>query len=122
MRISDWSSDVCSSDLTAPAPSNSICPPTEIRPSSGRSRPATMLSRLDLPEPDGPINAVRPGPAAMANASATLQAADLPQWRTPDRLPRHWDRKSAVWGKSVSEHVDVGGGGGLKKKTKKVHT
>src|SRR3546814_2228837 len=36
-----------------------------------------MLSRLDLPEPDGPINAVRPGPAAMSNASETLPSRRL---------------------------------------------
>ena len=46
-----------------PSSSNSTSPPTAIRPLSGFNRPATMLSTLVLPAPDGPNRAVSPGPA-----------------------------------------------------------
>src|SRR3546814_16960643 len=46
MRISDWSSDVCSSDLMVPAPLGLPCrtrPPAFRSPPSGRDAVATMV-------------------------------------------------------------------------------
>src|SRR3546814_11969853 len=81
MRISDWSSDVCSSDLPV------LRRPPETEPPPGRPfRPATALVfALML--------------AAILFASAALQA-----W-----LGEAGDRKSVVQGKSVSVRVDLGG-------------
>src|SRR3546814_21126910 len=80
MRISDWSSDVCSSDL-----------PVCLRCALPRTRCATLLAT-----PNGTAVA-NPGP-------------DIPS------VPR--DRKSVVWGKSVSVRVDLGGRRIIKKKNK----
>src|SRR5581483_5049034 len=41
-------------------------PPTDTVPPSGRLSPATMLSRVDLPQPDGPTMA-RNSPGATSN-------------------------------------------------------
>src|SRR3546814_1394841 len=47
MRISDWSSDVCSSDLAAPQrPWRSASRPS--RSASGRGRPAPMADMVDF--------------------------------------------------------------------------
>src|SRR3546814_19752182 len=68
MRISDWSSDVCSSDLLTSSsrrgswntmPTSDVgpstgCPSTVTRPLDGRSSPETMRSRVDLPQPEVP--------------------------------------------------------------------
>src|SRR3546814_19310063 len=81
MRISDWSSDVCSSDLPVPVPAD--------------------LSRLVLLE-----RATLSQPAVIAGQLCVLclVARGLP------------DRKSVVWGKSVSVRVDLGGRRIIKKK------
>ena len=34
-------------------------PPTKTRPAVGRSSPAMQCMRVDLPEPDGPMTAVK---------------------------------------------------------------
>src|SRR3546814_18719985 len=97
MRISDWSSDVCSSDLL---------PRSRLRP----ARDAALW---------------RPWPQrARAHRARSLQRR-TPARLCRKRLESHlWraallDRKSVVSGKSVSVRVDVGGGGIVKKKKKK---
>src|SRR4029077_1686544 len=50
--------------LKPPAESNSSVPSTEMRPRSGASRPATMLTIDVLPEPEGPNSAVTPSGAS----------------------------------------------------------
>src|SRR3546814_13283447 len=79
MRISDWSSDVCSSDLRRHA---SGMP-------GGLRRGRRTLGHCAAPRPGG-------HPAF------------------------HGDRKSVVWGKSVSVRVDLGGRRIIKKKRKKL--
>src|SRR3546814_19232732 len=89
MRISDWSSDVCSSDLLAGA--------------------ARLSSRRPCPPPDG---------GSAAAAAERAQRAD-PRRDRVGRLSRSGDRKSVVQGKSVSVRVDLGGRRILKKKNKR---
>src|SRR3546814_16534494 len=83
VRISDWSSDVCSSDL---------CP---ARPA--RARRDVGLLRRSGDEPTRAVDAARREEGPLA------------------------DRKSVVWGKSVSVRVDLGGRRIIKKK-KSTHT
>src|SRR3546814_20951007 len=93
MRISDWSSDVCSSDLvTARAPDAAANyregrrPPS--RHSQSRRRPSLFVGD-------------RRGPRAAGEQVAARE---------------HADRKSVVWGRSVSVGVDLGGRRSIKKK------
>src|SRR3546814_17787415 len=90
LRISDWSSDVCSSDLRPRA----ACRAGARRLGSGRRRPA-----------HGTVD--RGG------------AARRPCPRPDDDVPRRvhtGDRKRVVVGKSVSVRVDLGGRRNIKKK------
>jgi hypothetical protein len=54
--------------------------PIQTRPEVGRSRPAAVCSRVLLPEPDGPITAVKvPRPnVASTPASATTGCRSVP--------------------------------------------
>src|SRR3546814_13869755 len=89
MRISDWSSDVCSSDLTEARSLAEVIPDADIF--LGLSAPGVlkpeMVARM----------AARPLILALANP-------------TPEILPEEAraDRKSGVKGKSVSVRVDLG--------------
>src|SRR6476469_286232 len=58
----------CGGWLKPPAESNSSVPLTEMRPRSGVTRPATMLTIEVLPEPEGPNSAVTP--SAVSNFAA----------------------------------------------------
>src|SRR3546814_13821122 len=93
MRISDWSSDVCSSDLGGPHPSQTR---HEQRPDAACPRyPHPKEARQDC----------------LADAARCLPVPRLTPCG-PVRSPRHPaspDRKSVVTGKSVSVRVDLGG-------------
>src|SRR3546814_2489996 len=92
MRISDWSSDVCSSDLpTAPGRARSPC--------RGHWRRESR--------PDGP--AARRRRRAGRHSSAR-----------PARRQAGGDRKSVVYGQSVSVRVDLGCRRLIKKKNKEL--
>src|SRR3546814_16112531 len=98
MRISDWSSDVCSSDLTVRRQSPGISP--RIKPTVTVRAYLTAIdhnhgfrSSHECPDPCGS------GPPPGSGGSA----ADL-------------DRKRVVSGKSVAVRVDLGGRGRLTKK------
>src|SRR3546814_19522931 len=97
MRISDWSSDVCSSDLADPADDHQG--PAR-RPAAGLRR---RLQRARL--------AVRRGPRPGAVDGVQRGRAG------PELQCRRPDRKSVVSGKSVSVRVDLGGRRIIKKKT-----
>src|SRR3546814_3246146 len=90
MRISDWSSDVCSSDLSTL---------TALRSRLDSSRASASVSSLALPSP---ISCRFPSRCKRRNQEAP---------------PRDRDRKSVVEGKSVSVRVDLGGRRIIKKKT-----
>src|SRR3546814_12049264 len=101
MRISDWSSDVCSSDLP---------PPRRGRPMGvwGGSRRTAMrqTSKRRASREDG--GAKPPAPRASLYEDVTRRIiAELEAGR---------DRKSVVSGKSVSVRVDLGGRRIIKKK------
>src|SRR3546814_16059569 len=123
MRISDWSSDVCSSDLTGHGggPDGTCWLNTA---GSNHSDPGFRASRY---YPDIPLGlCLRNG-----NVRACFAGLPAPMAARPDlRLPapaRAWhpapgrsapgpkpstaaDRKTAVWGKRVYERVEHGGG------------
>src|SRR3546814_13989763 len=102
MRISDWSSDVCSSDLAArnmqglrsvgEIEDRAYAKLGEGVSPNGASRPRLPLTQL---RPTGPRRA-----------------------RPEDQLGSLRDRKSAGWGKRVSVRVDLGGRRILQKKNK----
>src|SRR3546814_15763666 len=102
MRISDWSSDVCSSDLGFDAPFSADM----IRPK--RIAMFSSLRKLFKSEPD-PREARRP------LWNAVVAAARAPHWYAEGGVP-DTDRQSVVSGKSVSVRVDLGGRRIIKKK------
>src|SRR3546814_13244523 len=92
MRISDWSSDVCSSDLAAPSSIHAM-----IQPSHVLRNDQTLITSCTI----------RTGSSsAAAVAGGSTNAAK-------------GDRKSVVEGKSVSVRVDLGGRRIIKKKKNK---
>src|SRR3546814_17472043 len=99
MRISDWSSDVCSSDLAeefalAGRHARSL-------PAGGGAR---MVALVDMGKAMPEYFAARVGPAAQAAGELRI-ACQKP------------DRQSVVEGQSVSVQVDLGGRRILKKQT-----
>src|SRR3546814_6577012 len=103
MRISDWSSDVCSSDLRAGS---------FVGPSTRGPRRERMLAR-----PGGFRRALSGHrPARWRIAGRRGGALFLPVRTDPQHHPE--DRKSVVKGKSVSVRLDLGGRRIIKKKKK----
>src|SRR3546814_6844546 len=95
MRISDWSSDVCSSDLRLPADHATDTPPDD--------PPAPAVPSQGAP--DGTPVAQKPATGPVAGR------------RRPGGAGVAGDRKSVVEGKRVSVRVDLGGRRVIKKKT-----
>src|SRR3546814_12943008 len=110
MRISDWSSDVCSSDLIAAA---IAADPYD------RARLAALLDehrrRLDTFQ-EGIQSGLLAAVDAMTPEQREQYAERMLRHGPPGAPPRPEDRKSVVWGKSVSVRVDLGGGRRIKKK------
>src|SRR3546814_19539060 len=103
MRISDWSSDVCSSDLLADPPlRRSRRPPCARRQLQTRSAGQT----------EGPARAYRAGRGRCQGSVAHRR--DDQRARTPREA-----RKSVEWGKGVSVRVELGGRRSIKTKMKK---
>src|SRR3546814_6546536 len=106
MRISDWSSDVCSSDL-ASAP--------------GADRVEDLLARMTLEEKVAQLEVVWTGKTGIFDANYQFDAAKMAKVY-PDgiggvaRPSDAQDRKSVVEGTSVSVRVDLGGRRSIKKK------
>src|SRR3546814_16121186 len=107
MRISDWSSDVCSSDLAREG-----------------VEPARQRQREHRRDADPRIGVARVGIGLHQRRRGGHPYLGLPALRDiarigPDRpaLEAELDRKSVVEGKSVSVRVDLGGSRIIQKKT-----
>src|SRR3546814_15822820 len=111
MRISDWSSDVCSSDLMIRLLDRLLlflslmC--AGLSPAMATERAPLVLAAASLQES---LTAAADAWAAKGHARPVLSFAGS------SALAR--DRKSVVSGKSVSVRVDLGGRRSLKKKNK----
>src|SRR3546814_11740706 len=92
MRISDWSSDVCSSDL------HGSTTPTAF-PVNG---PLSLACSKSFPASRPPYRLARPEVACSGRPGITL----VPTTSAPRRCG---DRKSVVLGKRVAVRVDLGG-------------
>src|SRR3546814_13180483 len=99
MRISDWSSDVCSSDLRVQR--------HEVLGAGGDVGDVGIPVVVDVGEPIA-VGA-RPVPLHLTSVAVRRRRGRLGRWR---------DRKSVVSGKSVSVRVDLGGRRIIKKKKK----
>src|SRR3546814_16733126 len=111
MRISDWSSDVCSSDLRA-----------------GRRRGARVLAAVHVLRCAAADHAVRRPATAIVTITVIVTVivivlrCSLPFSRVFTAIRRRSpsvtasDRKSVVWGKRVQVSVDLGGRRIIKKK------
>src|SRR3546814_18476772 len=102
MRISDWSSDVCSSDLPCP---------------SGLD--LQQAGRKALVDADRAAGRVRNCPFLRRQHDHARHFGAFGGGGPARRQPR-LDRKSVVSGKSVSVRVDLGGRRIIKKKNKKM--
>src|SRR3546814_18387354 len=120
MRISDWSSDVCSSDLRRHQSSRS---------GADLARVARVLDTVALAaRPRRRVVAVSPPDRSAAYRAACTsdsfrpgrRPTDFARWQGPAirTATTPGDRKRVVSGKSVSERVDLGGRRIIKKKTK----
>src|SRR3546814_11056544 len=101
MRISDWSSDVCSSDLLA------LCLSSSATPAGSSSSPPAAASSAGVASA-GSGYAPR---SSRKRASRQLPAAQA----TPSGVR---DRKGVGEGKRVSVRVDLGGRRYIKKKNR----
>src|SRR3546814_14698577 len=113
MRISDWSSDVCSSDLPDPRPAPA-CPAVVIRTAirRGSSRRAPPPSLPSRPTAHHQLSSTHPEPAfggAPFDPPTSHMPAPTGQLISALHCERLPDRKSVVKGKSVSVRVDLGG-------------
>src|SRR3546814_13396184 len=105
MRISDWSSDVCSSDLEA----DGVAGGAEIAPYEG-----------DVAGFDGDVGAGAHGEAevGLGEGGGVVDAVTDHGHRAA--LSLEADRKSVVWGESVSVRVGLGGRRIIKKRKKMI--
>src|SRR3546814_11389187 len=97
MRISDWSSDVCSSDLAARLDSVRATRQSAAMPDASKTTSPTSAGAAS-----GDADPLR-----AHGGFADLVGYALKRWE---------DRKSVVEGKSVSVRVDLGGRGVFKQK------
>src|SRR3546814_14344691 len=118
MRISDWSSDVCSSDLVTRLGDRGRHRPTrrlspDRRLEAGAPGAAEGLTSANCHRRSHPYGERASPPVAMlAPVPGVGQARERPYDAT------RADRKSVVSGKSVSVRVDLGGRRIIKKKKK----
>src|SRR3546814_11242861 len=106
MRISDWSSDVCSSDL--------------LRMNSPRQLRSTPCPRRRLVTGDA-LAALSRSPTPWRSTTSRTMSPTW-KWQHSRRVSRRADRKSVVKGKSVSVRVDLGGRRVIKKKIHRITT
>src|SRR3546814_14385402 len=111
MRISDWSSDVCSSDLARFKDRHRRAAARRIPVDDRRQ----LVVRVDASERGGQLVAVEDvvGQDMIGRADLLEQDRAL--------MPVRGDRKCVVSGKSVSVRVALGGGRILNNKKKNIH-
>src|SRR3546814_15142110 len=109
MRISDWSSDVCSSDLKIEPIRTTVLP--DFTAKVGEL--ITMLNEAN--EADRSV--LIPNGAAIAEKVGQMRTNALAERATAESETAAKDRKSVVYGKSESVRVDLGSSRSLKKKT-----
>src|SRR3546814_20121744 len=113
MLISDWSSDVCSSDLAAGLLEAAVEPAEEAREPAGAAVVVlALLQRLEHGR------AQRRGQDD-GNDHRQCHRRDDRDGELPVDNAGGAERTSARWGKSVHGRVDLGGGRLIKKKTRK---
>src|SRR3546814_15276581 len=115
MRISDWSSDVCSSDLS---PTTYL---TQWRVADSRAESMRMRSGAEIARYDRTACSIAGHRANEWAGCASCSKLIVPPIDTTMRQKHsargiHIDRKSVEKGKSVSVRVDLGGLGIIKKK------
>src|SRR3546814_12306382 len=121
MRISDWSSDVCSSDLIGLAAGTQqgveavltyllVYVVTTI---------GAFLFVMQLRDADGAMVESIPAYAGLSKRQPGLAAAMAVFLFSLAAIPPLLDRQSVVSGKSVSVRVDLGGRRNIKKKKQK---
>src|SRR3546814_13382277 len=115
MRMSDWSSDVCSSDLLCPYHDQALAPFKALHFHDGVNLTLGLPIVRTSPDHGTAFNIAGrgradPGPTIAAIAMAARMAAAREQSRA--------DRRSVGSGKSVTIRVDLGGGSAIKKKNK----
>src|SRR3546814_16942663 len=103
MRISDWSSDVCSSDLYAPF---------------GRLIPCETVITVDSSSIRTPIVGLITEDVYHAGQLVIPAGTEVHGTAQTDRKRERIDRKSVVSGKGVSVRVDLGGRRSIKKKNR----
>src|SRR3546814_12981073 len=108
MRISDWSSDVCSSDLRI------VDSPSAANGHSAVNKPTAFAMHANARRARSRSANARPRAWLAATCSATAP--------TTVATTNTADRKSVGEGTSVSVRVDLGGSRIIKKKTTKKHT
>src|SRR3546814_15997836 len=118
MRISDWSSDVCSSDLSfsfaprpaAPAPvaEESIEPEVQEVPFAATETEAAPVAEDRDPAPGFSLNDTAEAEVAAEEEPKELSQVAATDDDTADELVLG-DRKSVGEGKSVSVRLDLGG-------------
>src|SRR3546814_11482666 len=114
MRISDWSSDVCSSDLQGPEGVHRVLRLLHGEADQVVGGGIDLLRRLGAEPPRLELR----GLVARADGAVRVLAFEPDAHRRalvvdPPRGLR--DRKPVVWGKSVAVRVDLGGRRELKK-------
>src|SRR3546814_12890259 len=93
MRISDWSSDVCSSDLPIPL-FERVTDPDDLEAVFDLE----AMTNPRLRDEVGDVRLVPPDDRVAGPGTSFVMAAFT-----------HLDRKSVAWGESVSVRVDLGG-------------
>src|SRR3546814_11577391 len=123
MRISDWSSDVCSSDLHTfrmlrDRAYQQMVEANPVEKGKVDNRAASLENLYNLAA--GKTEPVaNPGVAQFFDGLRSLMVASRLGSAVITALSDEGDRKSVVSGKGVSVRVDLGGGRHLQKKNKK---
>src|SRR3546814_20219245 len=120
MRISDWSSDVCSSDLSTYSSFDRSRSVSSIR---SRNRPPCFLAHSQLWSAVRTLPTCRVPVGEGAKRVTTVIARAYSRFghavtTNCSRGDAETDRKSVVWGKSVTVRVDYGGHRTIKKHKK----